>query len=100
MTIIMGPAVLQIINISSLFVPRESGCQPLLVIAAKLYTALMFYCFYLTMREYVFFEQLLRGHDGDKACPEFDESNERSSADRLSFAQSYVSNSSSLMQSF
>ena len=50
------------------------------------------------MREYVFFEQLLRGHEGDKACPEFDES--ASYHDRPSFAQSYLSNTSSLMQSF
>ena len=41
--------------------------------ASKVYLGVSFHSFYLLLREVVFLEQLLRGHDGENAEPAFND---------------------------
>ena len=90
--ILLAPLLMQLANLCTLIVPLQSGFHPLVAVVSKLYLALVFYCFYLLLREVVFFEQLLRGHEGDHADPEFND------ASSVSSLPSYTPSTSNIMQ--
>ena len=75
MVIIVSPLMLQLLNIVELLIPVKTGLTAISLSLSKLLIPLVFYNFYLLLREVVYFEYLLKGEGDLNDQPEFSDTN-------------------------